>query len=89
MVQITVTDELAQAIADAGPLVTLVDSRGRTVGQITPIRSETAVPPGTTDEHWAEIKRRMADFRMGIFISSPVKPISPLFQRKSRYNLRF
>jgi hypothetical protein len=59
MVQITVTDELAQAIAEAGPLVTLVDSRGRTVGQIVPLHSVAAVPIGMTDEHLEELKRRM------------------------------
>ena len=61
MVQITVTDELARAIAEAGPLVTLVDSHGRTVGQITPIQAETAVPLGMTAEHWEELQRRMAE----------------------------
>ena len=60
MVQITVTDELAKAIAEAGPLVTLVDSRGQTVGQITPVQTETAVPLGMTAEHREEIQRRMA-----------------------------
>jgi hypothetical protein len=58
MVQITVSDELARAIAEAGTLVTLVDSRGRAVGQITPIE-ESDCPHGMTIERWEEIKRRM------------------------------
>jgi hypothetical protein len=61
MVQITVTDELARAIAEAGTLVTLVDSRGRAVGQIAPIDSKTVVPLGMTEDHWEEIQRRMAE----------------------------
>ena len=60
MVQITVSDELAQAIAEAGSLVTLVDSRGRAVGQITPIE-ESDCPRGMTTERWKEIKRRMKE----------------------------
>jgi hypothetical protein len=61
MVQITVSDELAEAIAKAGSLVTLVDSRGRAVGQFVPSQSETAVPLGMTPEHCEELRRRMAD----------------------------
>lgn len=63
MVQITVTDELAQAIAEAGPLVTLVDSRGHNIGQIIPVEFQSAGPGpiGMTAEHLAEIKRRMAE----------------------------
>jgi hypothetical protein len=58
MVQITVSDELARAIAEAGTLVTLVDSRGRAVGQIKPIEASDC-PDGMTIERWEEIKRRM------------------------------
>jgi hypothetical protein len=57
MVQITISDELARAIAEAGSLVTLVDSRGHALGQITPIE-ESKCPPGVTSERWSEIKRR-------------------------------
>jgi hypothetical protein len=60
MVQITVSDELARAIAEAGTLVTLVDSRGRAVGQLTPIE-ESDCPRGMTTERWEEIKRRIKE----------------------------
>jgi hypothetical protein len=58
MIQITVSDELARAIAEAGSLVTLVDSRGRALGQVTPIE-QSECPRGMTTERWKEIKRRM------------------------------
>lgn len=60
MAQITVSDDLARAIAEAGPLVTLVDSKGQTIGQVTPIEPQ-AGPIGMTEEHLAELKRRMAE----------------------------
>lgn len=62
MTQITVSDDLARAIIEAGPLVTIVDSKGRTIGQIRPIRSEDATPIGPigmTEEHLKELQRRM------------------------------
>ncbi len=58
MVQITVSDDLARAISEAGPLVTLVDSSGRTVARVAPI-SESECPPGMTAERWTELQRRM------------------------------
>jgi len=61
MTQITVTDELARAITQAGSFVILVDSKGRTIGQITPVESNPEGPLGMTDEHLAELQRRMAD----------------------------
>jgi hypothetical protein len=61
MVQITIADDLARTIAEAGPLVTLVDSQGRMVGQIAPVQSRNSSPIGMTEEHLAEIKRRMAE----------------------------
>ena len=61
MTQITVTDELARAISQAGSFVILVDSKGRTIGQLTPVDSDLEGPLGMTDEHLAELKRRMAD----------------------------
>ncbi len=61
MVQITVTDELARAIADAGPLVTLVDSRGRTVGQIAPVQADDTVPLEMSAEYLSALKRRMVN----------------------------
>jgi hypothetical protein len=59
MVQITVTDELARAIAEAGPTAILVDSSGRALAQVTPV--EHADPIAMTEEHLAELERRMAD----------------------------
>jgi hypothetical protein len=59
MVQITVSDELARAIADAGSLVTLVDSRGRALAHATPLEPTRAI--GMTDEHLAELERRVAN----------------------------
>jgi len=61
MVQITITGELAQAIAQAGPFVTLLDPQGRTVGLVAPPGTQLSGPIGMTDEHIAEIKRRMAE----------------------------
>ena len=59
MVQITIADDLARAIVEAGPLATLVDSRGRLVAHVALAQSEST-PLGMTEEHWTEIKRRMA-----------------------------
>jgi hypothetical protein len=56
MVQITISDELAQAIAEAGQLVTLVDSSGRALAHATPV--EPVGPIGMTPEHLAELERR-------------------------------
>jgi hypothetical protein len=58
VVQITVSD-LARAIAEAGPEVTLVDSRGRALGQLTP-NSELSVN-GIPAERRAEIDRRLRE----------------------------
>jgi hypothetical protein len=59
MVQITVNDELARAIAEAGAAAILVDSKGRALAQVTPI--EQTGPIGITDEHLAELDRVMAE----------------------------
>ena len=61
MVQITIDDNLAQAIALAGEFVTLVDSRGNEVAQFATIESKEATPLGMTPEHLAEIERRMKE----------------------------
>lgn len=66
MVQITVSDDLAQAIAEAGTAVTLVDSRGRALGQLLPI-SETSGSRGVSTERLAEIDRRMRE--SGTYVS--------------------
>ncbi|MGD9634005.1 MAG: hypothetical protein AB7G28_23245 [Pirellulales bacterium] len=60
MVQITVSDDLARAIAEAGPSVTLVDSRGRALGQLTRI-SESNDLRAASPERRAEIERRMRE----------------------------
>ena len=60
MVQISVSDDLARAIENAGPCVMLVDSSGQMIGQVTPVKSK-AGPIGMTEEHVAELKRRMAE----------------------------
>jgi hypothetical protein len=59
MVQITVNAELVRAIAEAGAAAILVDASGRAVAHVTPI--EQAGPIGITDEHLAELERRMAE----------------------------
>lgn len=64
MVQITIDDNLAQAITvatKAGGFVTLVDSRGQAIAQATQVQPAPAEPLGMTSEHLEEIKRRMAE----------------------------
>jgi hypothetical protein len=60
MVQITVSDDLARAIVAAGSPVTLVDSSGRPLGDITPI-GKSEFPLGMTGERLSEINRRMQE----------------------------
>jgi hypothetical protein len=59
MVQITVSDELARAIADAGSTVTLVDARGRALAHVTPVEPNVSI--GISEDHLAEIERRIAN----------------------------
>jgi hypothetical protein len=59
MVQITVSEELARAITEAGSVVTLVDSRGRALAHATPVEHTQAI--GITEEHLREVERRMAN----------------------------
>ena len=59
MVQITVNDELARAIVEAGTAAILVDSMGRALAHVTPI--DHTGPIGMTDEHLAELERVMAE----------------------------
>ena len=59
MTQITVSAELARAIAESPPPIVLVDPQGRKLGQMTQI--EAAAEAKISDEEWAEIKRRMAN----------------------------
>jgi hypothetical protein len=61
MVQITIDDNLAQAIIKAGQCVTLVDTHGQTIAHFTKAEANAAVPLGMTPEHLAEIERRMKE----------------------------
>ena len=61
MVQITVSDDLARAISEAGPFVALVDANGRTLGHVAPPGMQLAGPIGMTDEHMAELERAVAE----------------------------
>ena len=60
MIEITVSDVQARVIAESTPPFVIVDSRGKRLGQITPIDAATAAQPAISAEEWAEIKRRMA-----------------------------
>ncbi|MEX2317414.1 MAG: hypothetical protein WD669_09700 [Pirellulales bacterium] len=59
MVQIAVSDELARAIVEAGPNAVLVNSHGLPLAHLTPV--EYSGPIGMTEEHYAELQRRMAN----------------------------
>jgi hypothetical protein len=59
VVQITISDELARAIAEAGSSATLIDSRGRALAHVTPV--EPHVPIGITADHLAAINRQMSN----------------------------
>lgn len=61
MIQITVSDVEAFAITESTSPVVIVDSRGRPLGQITPLDPEVAAQVGISAEDWAEIKRRMRE----------------------------
>jgi hypothetical protein len=61
MVQIPIDDNLAQAISQAGHFITLIDSYGREVAQVTRVESNSTVPIGMTPEHIAELERRMRE----------------------------
>ena len=60
MIEITVSDVQARVISESAPPFVIVDSKGKRLGQITPIDPETATQPAISAEEWAEIKRRMA-----------------------------
>jgi hypothetical protein len=65
MVQITVSDELAQAIAQAMAPVMLVDSRGRELAQIMPLNTSTPTKSrsDSADDEWSEAKLQMETYR--------------------------
>jgi hypothetical protein len=64
VVQITVSDEFARQLAGAAFPIVLVDSRGRKLGEVTPL----PVPPATVEsncaeDEWSEAKRQMDIYR--------------------------
>jgi hypothetical protein len=62
MVQITVSDDLANQIAGASLPVVLVDSRGRAVGEVTRrnvVPTRAASRNDSTEDEWMEAKRQM------------------------------
>jgi hypothetical protein len=60
MTQITLSDELARQISEASAPIMLIDSHGRTLGQVAPVAANAQLEAKISDEEWAEIKRRMA-----------------------------
>jgi hypothetical protein len=61
MIQITVSDEQARLITEASVPIILIDSHGRTIGEVAPVAPGTQPKASISDEEWAEIQRRMAD----------------------------
>jgi hypothetical protein len=61
MVEIPISAETARAIIDAGSFAVLVDPSGQKVGKVAPLDESQRGPIGMTDEHIAELKRRMAE----------------------------
>jgi len=59
MIQITLSDEQAIAIANSTPPVLVVNSQGNTLGQITPVDQEALVRAMMSPEEWEELQRRM------------------------------
>jgi hypothetical protein len=59
MIQITLSDEQASAIANSTPPVLVVNSQGNALGQITPIDQEALVRAMMSPEEWDELQRRM------------------------------
>lgn len=61
MVEIPISAETARAIINAGSFAVLVDPSGKRVGQVAPVTESQQGPIGMTEEHIAELKRRMAE----------------------------
>ena len=61
MVQITVNDDLARAISQAGAVCQLSILSGQAVAHVTPVDPMSRPPSGMTPKHLAEIERRMAE----------------------------
>jgi hypothetical protein len=59
MIQITLNDEQARAIAESTSPVLVVNSQGNALGQITPIDQEALVRALMSPEEWDELQRRM------------------------------
>ena len=59
MTQITLSDELARQISEASAPIMLIDSHGRTLGQVAPVAPNAQAEANISDEELAEIKRRM------------------------------
>jgi len=55
MTQITVSGELARAIAESPLPIVLVDLHGRELGQMTRTGAKTAEEARISEEEWAEI----------------------------------
>jgi CRISPR/Cas system-associated endonuclease Cas1 len=58
MLHLTVSDEYAQLISEAKLPVVFVDSKGKPLGQLSPVDPSTATLPAITAEELAELKRR-------------------------------
>jgi hypothetical protein len=61
MIQITLTDVEARALAEAAPPFVVVDPQGKPLGQITPVDPKIETYAAMSPEEWEEIKRRMAE----------------------------
>lgn len=60
MTQITVSAEIARAIAQSTFPIVLVDPQGRTLGQMTKVDASSIVEgTNSQEDEWAEAKRRM------------------------------
>ena len=73
MTQITVSAEIARAIAQSQLPIVLVDPQGRKLGQMTRVDASAAVEVTCADEdEWAEAKQRMEQAKRegGIFYTT-------------------
>ena len=61
MVEISISDEIARAIINAGSFAVLVDQRGQKVGRVAPCDELPSGTIGMTEEHIEELKRRIAE----------------------------
>jgi|tagenome__1003787_1003787.scaffolds.fasta_scaffold19368371_2 hypothetical protein len=61
MIQITLSDEQARALAESTPPVVVVNGQGNMLGQITPLDQEALVRALMPPEKWEELQRRMSE----------------------------